>query len=92
MSFDCDDLARIHDVGRVEGALDATHQIDLYRGSDAGQLIAFQLTDAVFGRDRAIERQHDPVDDLVDLVPSGEEGGLVGTDGLGDVVVNVAVS
>src|SRR5690349_20961109 len=74
--IEADDLSRVHDIGGVEGALDAAHQ----------------LADAVLGRDRAAMRKHPSMHDMVHLVPAGDEGVLVGAERLGNIVMNIAVA
>ena len=51
--LDLHDLSRIHDVQRIERALDRTHQVHLDDRLVAHIFITFQLPDAVLGGDRA---------------------------------------
>src|SRR5215471_20758387 len=77
-----DHLARVHDVVGIERALDPAHQLDLDRRLVMGDLLAFEPPDAVLGADRAGEVAHDPMDDVVELLPTREIRLPVGTCGL----------
>ena len=62
------DLSRVHDVVRVERALDASHEIELHRIGIALELEHLQLADAVLGRKAAAELLHEVVDGALHLL------------------------
>ncbi|MEN9895073.1 MAG: hypothetical protein RIR97_925, partial [Pseudomonadota bacterium] len=48
----CQNFSRVHNACRIKGLFDAAHEIYLDGRADMGQLIAFQLTNAMFGGNR----------------------------------------
>jgi hypothetical protein len=76
-----------------KAAFSSAHQIELNRWLDACQLAALQLADAVFGGNRAAELERDLVATAcANSSPSRQELRLGHADGLGDIVVDVAVA
>ena len=66
---------RVHDVVRIESALQAAHQVDLHCRLVAQQARALlQLADAVLGREAAVEIGGDVGDQPLDAIPMREIG------------------
>src|SRR4051812_2863673 len=91
------DLAGIHDVLRIERALEQPHHVDLDRRFVVHELADFAPADAVLGRDAAVHPRDDVVHDAVDLFPAGEEGLALGpllrlARGLAHVEMDIAVA
>src|SRR5256885_15280967 len=57
-----EDLARVHDVVGIDRVLDPPHEVELDRIRVPLELEHLELTDAVFGADRAAELPHQIVD------------------------------
>src|SRR5689334_23137695 len=91
-ALEADHLVGVHDTGWIEGALDATHQLHLDGGPDRCQLVTLQLTDTMLCGNRTVMGKHQSMHDMVHLVPAGDEGILIGSNRLRDVVVDVAVA
>src|SRR5438132_7129678 len=49
-----DELAGVHEVAGIEGALDRAHQVDLDGRFVMGDLVALEAADAVLGADRPV--------------------------------------
>src|SRR5574341_921372 len=85
-------LARVHQVARIERGLERAHELDLDRGLVTLQLLALRLPDAVLGAEAAAEALHDIEHALVDV--GRREGGWVRAIPFRDeaVVVQIAVA
>ena len=75
-------LAGVEDAQRVEGRLEAAHQVEGDRVGVAREFLALQEADAVLGGDLAVQRLDDVVHDSVEAAPKIEEGGAVHLRGL----------
>src|SRR5207249_4835994 len=85
-------LARIEDARGIERCLDGAHQVELRRALVAGELVALQLADSVFGADAAAMRGDEVVDDPVCARRVRHEGSGHGALGGSQVVVEVAIA
>src|SRR4051812_46373463 len=86
------DPPRAHDIGRVEAALDRSHDIERHRIDAREKRLAFRTSDAVLGADAAAEL----IDDFEDRLLGGGEhpidAGLVEPLGRNYVQMNIAVA
>src|SRR5438270_291427 len=55
------DLTRVHDAVRIEGALHGPHELELHRGGVALELADLEHPDAVLGAEAAAELAHQVV-------------------------------
>src|SRR5580704_13052038 len=85
-------LARIENILGIEGALERAHQLDRAWILHLGQEIALEHADAVLGGDGAAELRYDLNHGGVDLMPALEEGGLIRSNRLHHVVMDIAVT
>ena len=85
-------LARVEDAHRVQGRLDAAHQIHLDVALGSREVGAFHLADAMLGRDRAAEVDDDVLDGVREVVPPSQEREFRHAWWLRDVVVDAAVA
>src|SRR5699024_704031 len=67
------DLARIHDVVRIERARDGAQQVQFHVAAVAAHGIQLELPDAVFGAEAAVEALHDVVHGCSDGLNGGDE-------------------
>src|SRR5690606_24792571 len=84
--------AGIEQVFRVQRLLQPMHEVELDRAFRAGEKIALQAPDAVFGGDRTSEPLHDPVYGRVHRLPLREIGFRIRVLRLADVEMHVAVA
>jgi hypothetical protein len=84
--------ARIHDVLRIEGALDRAHGVELDSAAVMRELVDLQLADAMLGRDRAAIGHDNIVDGPADGRAVRHEALLVPTRRRLAVEVNIAVA
>src|SRR5882724_7183567 len=87
-----DDLARVHDVLRIECALDRAHGVELDAAAVVGEFVDLELSDAVLGRDRAAIGHDDIVDGPADGLAVRHEALLVPARRRLTVEVNIAVT
>src|SRR5262245_48045247 len=85
-------LARVEDAVGIERVLERAHQVERDRVFHVRKEIAFEPADAMLGRDRSVERGHDLVHARIDCTPLRQKRRLVGTNGLADVEMHVAVA
>src|SRR5437588_8750959 len=88
------DLTRVHDAVRIEGALHGPHELELHRGGVALELADLEHPDAVLGAEAAAELAHQVVHRAPHSVRAGEETLEVGARELahGDMKVYIADS
>src|SRR3982075_4114835 len=91
-SLDPDDLARVHDVLRIERTLDRAHGVELDAAAVVGEFVDLELSDAVLGRDRAAIGHDDIVDGPADGLAVRHEALLVPARRRLTVEVNIAVA
>src|SRR3979490_2890287 len=89
-SLNPDHLARVHDVLRVERALDRAHGVELDAAAVVGEFVDLELSDAVLGRDRAAIGHDDIVDGPADGLAVRHEALLVPARRRLTVEVNIA--
>src|SRR5713226_6498873 len=91
-SLNPDHLARIHDVLRIECALDGAHGVELDSAAVVGELVDLELADAMLGRDRAAIGHDNIVDGTADGLAVCHEVFLVPARRRLTVEVNIAVA
>src|SRR5260370_41436495 len=86
------DLARIHEVLRIQRALDGAHGVELYPAAVMGELVDLELADAVLGRDRAAIADHEVIDRAADRLGMRHEARFVPARRRLTVEVKIAVA
>ena len=85
-------LARVHDIGGVQGILYLAHQIHFHLRLIALGFIPAQTAEAVFGADRAIQLGDQIMHDAVDGAVLCPKIGTVNRFRLGRIVVDIAIA
>src|SRR5258706_15855001 len=87
-----EDLPGVHQAVRIEGLLDRAHEVELEGTLVALDFLALQHAQPMLGADRAAERAHHFVDNVVHFRRFEEKLRRFLALGLGAVVVDVAVA